>query len=82
MMKPLNPEKDKPKENLSPASYNNMESFKKGTQPKERFYINKGKIDNFITIAQKNKAWVPGSGKYDHDRGTHLITKGAAKGWK
>jgi hypothetical protein len=78
----LVPEKEKQKESLSPASYNNLDSFKKGTLPKERFYINKGKIDNFIVQTQKNKAWIQGPGKYDHDRGTHLITKGAAKGWK
>jgi len=48
MYKPLVPEKPTEKTSLSPASYNNLESFKKGTLPKERFYINKGKIDNFI----------------------------------
>jgi len=47
MYKPL-VEKKEEKSSLSPASYNNNDAFKKGTLPKERFYINKGKIDNFI----------------------------------
>lgn len=48
MYKPV-PEKPVVKTNLSPVSYDHLDSFKKGTKPKERFYINKGKIDNFIS---------------------------------
>jgi hypothetical protein len=48
MNKPLVPEKVKEKSNLGPASYNNLDSFKKATLPKERFYISKSKYDNFI----------------------------------
>ncbi len=77
-----NPEKKVEKVNLSPASYNNNDSFKKAILPRERFYINRGKVDNFISVATKNNNWVPGAGKYDHDKGLHYITKGAAKGWK
>jgi hypothetical protein len=67
---------------LSPCSYNPGESFKKATLPKDRFYISKSKIDNFVEKTIKNKSWVPKPGHYDQDKGWARLTKGASKGWK
>lgn len=76
------PPKPVQKQSLSPTSYEPLDSFIKSQRPSPRFYINKGRLNNFVDHAIKNKSWVPGMGKYDHNRGLHIITKGASKGWK
>lgn len=76
------PEKHVKKTDLSPASYDRGTSFIKSQLPKPRFYIDKGKYENFMNKTLKNKKWVPGSGSYDPDKATRYLTKGAARGWK
>ena len=80
IIKPI-PAKKEVKSSLSPTSYQNLESFRSTQIKKPNVYISKYKNENFMQQLVKQNKWKPGSGTYDHNKGSNM-TKGLAKGWK
>lgn len=68
----------KPKKTKDPApgSYNVEESFVKTQWPKNQYLFNKEKMNNFLDMVAKKKAFVPGIGKYKEvDRAYKILSR-------
>jgi hypothetical protein len=52
--------------NLGPASYNAMQSYKKGQgDEKTRFYVSKKEKESFLSIIQRKTRGSPSPGQYN-----------------